>query len=282
MAKSFSVGITISVCIMLSLLGCQKKETVSVDNETQSVVDNSIADQEFMAIIPAVNQHAINTKGTGANASKSAAAPCDTLHYISGDTSTFLPNPIYTMEAGNSTCAARMPDGKIRSGQLSMRLTGKLKNVNAQMIVKLLNYKASGISYSCDSLIITTVSSNTLYTVFNVKLVNGICQNANWKIKCSFDKTITFYKNGNPVGTDAYTSIYGTASGINRQGRLFTATIPVATPLIKHKSCEFIDKGILELTPDGYKTRSVDFGDGTCDDLANYSVNGNSVAFKLK
>ncbi len=281
MRKSLTTILSLACLSALFVVGCQKKETVAVDNETQSVVDNVIADQEFMAIVPAANQHAFNTKGTGASETR-VAVPCDTLHYLSGDTATFAPNPIYSMTVSTSACGATMPDGKVRTGELLVRLTDKVRRANAKMIVKLSNYKASGISYSCDSMIITTISSNSLASVFNVKLINGLCQTPNWKIKFSFDKTITFYKNGNPSNSDAYTSTYGTANGVNRQGRLFTVKIAESSPLIKHKTCEFIDKGLLEITPDGFATRSVDFGDGTCDEQAIYSLNGNSVAFKLK
>ena len=67
----------------------------------------------------------------------------------------------------------------------------------------------------------TTVTSTPLYTTFNVKLVNGICENGGRAIKYSLDRTITNYFNGNPSGTEPYTSIFGTASGVNRSGRAF-------------------------------------------------------------
>jgi hypothetical protein len=38
----------------------------------------------------------------------------------------------------------------------------------------------------------------------------------------------------------------------------------------------------MELTPDGFKTRTVDYGNGVCDDNATFTVNGSTVAFKLK
>jgi hypothetical protein len=280
MKKNFKLFLCLIFTNLLFFTNCSKKETLSVDNETQSVVDNSIADQEYMAIAPAANQHAINTKGTGA--SKSWAAPCDTLTYISGDTSDFIPNVVYAMNASSSNCPARLPDGKIRTGELRIRMTGKLKNTGSQMIIKMINYKASGISYLCDSMVITTTNSNALFTTFNIKVINGVCQTANWVVKYTCDKTITNYAFGNPKGSDPFTSIFGTSTGINRQGRSFKVSISSATPLIKHRNCEYIDKGILELTPEGYQTRSVDFGNGTCDVDANYTVNGNTIAFKLK
>jgi len=286
MKRSIHIIITVSCLIVLFLFGCRKKETTQVDNETQSAVDNAVADQEYASVVPTVNNHAINTKGTGANTGKMAAAPCDSLTKISGDTSAlgttnYSAFPVYTLNV--SSCALSMPDGKaLRTGTLNIRLTDKLKNPNAQMIIKMINYKTGTIGYSCDSIIVTTIASNTLFTKFTVKLVNGVCQSPNWVIKYSSERTVTHYHKGNPNGTDPVTEIFGKANGVNRSGLKFDVNIPVETPIIKHKSCQYIEKGVIELTPENFKTRIIDFGSGNCDDDATFTVNGNTVAFKLK
>jgi len=38
----------------------------------------------------------------------------------------------------------------------------------------------------------------------------------------------------------------------------------------------------LELTPDGFKTRTVDFGDGTLDDKATFTVDGQTISFTMQ
>lgn len=284
------------VAAAITLTSCHKKETVEVDNETQSVVDNAVAEQEFMSMVPAVNNLAIKTKGTGADANRSALlpSPCDSLHYISGDsTFTNLNNPptfsmtLYSTGPGSCT---PIPDGKIREGILKVRIHGRVKTPNSYMVFKLEDYKAANsdpskkISYSCDSIIVKTISNNTVTGVrqFNVKIVGGKCVGPtnNWTTLYSTDRTITH----NMVNDDI--SIYGTSNGTNRLNRKFTVDVPSANPLIKHKSCQFISSGILNLTPDGFKTRTVDYASGkgvdACDDDATFSVNGNTIAFKLK
>jgi hypothetical protein len=291
MKKSVKVIVSVSCIAAMFAFGCRKKETVDVDNETQSAVDNAVADQEYAAIVPATQGHAINTKGTGASGkfmAGASVAPCDTLYWLnrtSADTNVvngkYVNAPVYELNLAN-TCGNSFTDGKIRTGKWNIRITGPLKNAGSQMIIKLINHKASNISYSCDSMVITTVSSNTLFTKFNVKLINGVCQNSNWTIKYSYDRTITSYAKGNPTGTIPLTEVFGTSNGTNRQGRNFSVNIPEGTPLVKYKNCEFIGKGKLSLIPEEYKERIVDFGDGTCDDNATYTVNGTTVSFKLK
>lgn len=268
------------------LLSCHKKETLQVDNESQSVVDNAIADQEFMWIVPTVQQHAANTKGTGAQG-KSFATSCDTLQTLSGDTlwgmSGHIKDPIYQLNISNSACSLTSADNKLRTGLVTVKLTNRLKNPGATMIIKLLNYKADNLEYYCDSMIVTTVASNTLFTTYNIKIINGAVKSgSSWTIKYSLDRTITNYYNGNPLGTNAYVSIYGSSSGTNRHGKLYTTNVSSGTPLIKHKNCRYIDTGLLELTPQGFKPRIVDYGRGECDEEATFLVNNNTIAFKLK
>lgn len=258
--KNVLSPITIILLFAAFIFSCGK-DSVEVDNETQSVIDNAIAEQEFMAVPLAVIRSAI-TKTT---------TTCDTLAKISGDT--------YTMSVSDTVCADRMPDGKIRSGSLVIRLTGALQNAGTLMIVKFKNYKANNISFSCDSMIVTMNSLNATEAQYSVKLVNGKCSAENFTVKYKMNKTVTARE---LTSSNPYMTIYGTAEGVNRQNRTFTVNILQNNSLTKHYNCAYIDKGILELTPEGFKTRTVDFGNGVCDDNATFSVNGNTIAFKLK
>ena len=296
MKKIVQALIVLTFSLTLFFVGCRKKETIEVDNESQSSVDNAVADQEYSGIVPAVQDHAINTKGTGAIKGK-LIAPCDSLTKISGDTLFGTPNhvdPTYTMSISNSGCISTMPDGRLRTGYLKVRLTGKIKNPGSKMIIKLIGYSVlmpisntgnASVGYTCDSIVVTTLPSGldtSISTKFNVKLINGVCLwGAGKTIKYSSDRTISVYPKGKPINTEPFTSVYGTANGVSRLGIAFSLNIPENSPMIKHKTCKWVDKGILELTPQGFKTRIVDFGDGTCDDKATFTVNGSKVAFTL-
>jgi hypothetical protein len=72
----------------------------------------------------------------------------------------------------------------------------------------------------------------------------------------------------------------GTAAGTNRNGKDFTATI--TEPLIKHADCRWISSGVIEFTV-GARTRSLDFGDGTCDRVGTLTLaNGDSYTIRLR
>lgn len=290
--KKQIINLFIVSCITsLVFVACKKKETTEVDNETQSAFDNAIADQEFASIVPTTNNHAVNTKGTGAQSGKGVLPPCDTLSKISGDTlfgTIGHVDPVFELNLGGA-CNQSFTDGKVRTGKWQIRFTDKMRNVGAKMIIKLLNHKSNTITYKCDSIVVTTLSFTPSYVKFNYKLINGVCSGAGWEIKYNADRTVTHYPKGNPTGTEPYTEVFGTTNGINRQGRAFTVNIPSGSPLVKYKQCPYIQRGILTLTPDGFKERTIDFGyslspnpSGGCDEDASFTVNGNTVAFKLK
>lgn len=248
---------------------------MEVDNETQSVVDFSIADQEFTSIVPAVYQALFNTPVV---APKSWVS-CDSLIYVSGkihqDTTDafFEFNPI-------QPCSQRMPDGKPRTGKISVRFRGYTNT--PQIILKLKGYYADGVQYSCDSLIVTVDSSTDSSAVLEAKLVNGFCQGSDFTIKYRFDKMFTVYPKINGRGSGR-SYIYGSSSGTNRLGLDFSTNTDQTGAWAKNLTCRYVESGRMTLTPKGFKQRMVDFGKvSNCDDLATFTVNENTVAFKLK
>jgi hypothetical protein len=291
MKKSIFLVLAISGLALALFNSCKKKDTSEVDAESRSAIDNAVADQEFTAIVPAANAHAINTKGTGANSGVIIAA-CDTLHKISGDTSFGIighVDPIYELDMSTMNCGNSFSDGKVRSGKWRIKLNGKIKVVGTRMRIDLLSYKAGGINYSCDSIVVKTVAFSSASTKFEVRVYNGKCSTSAYEIKFNSNRTITHYPKGDGNSTDPSAEIYGTADGVNREGRTFTANIPATTPLIKKKSCQYIQSGILTLSPEGFKERTVDYGYSIspnpangCDEDASFTVNGNTIAFKLK
>lgn len=312
MKKCLNIVLALAFSTTLIFVSCRKKETTEVDNETQSAVDNAVADQEYASIVPAVNNHAINTKGAGSGnrLSSSVVAACDTLKWLNAtssfttaagnvfpmadtllkgpsfgiDSLKYKKQPIYELDLNAaSSCAASFGDGKVRNGKWIVRITGPIKKTGSQMILKLVNYKASNITYSCDSIVVTTVASNSVFSTYNIRLTGGVCQTSNWKIQYKFDRTITNYPKGNPVGniSGPVTKVFGTASGVNREGRAFTVNMPQSSACVKHKICKYIDQGVIELTPDGFKTRTINFGSGACDNKATFTVNGKETPFDL-
>lgn len=94
-------------------------------------------------------------------------------------------------------------------------------------------------------------------------------------------RTSTLIQGGaTAVRIDDVWSNTGTASGINRNGRSFTATI--TEPLIKKVACRWISSGVLDFSVES-RNFSLDFGEGTCDQFGTLTVpNGNTYNIRLR
>lgn len=74
-------------------------------------------------------------------------------------------------------------------------------------------------------------------------------------------------------------SITGSASGTDRLGQPFTVTI--TNPLIFKFGCPWIIQGTMEIQHGSNPVATLDYGDGTCDNNATVTVNGNTYNIEL-
>lgn len=85
---------------------------------------------------------------------------------------------------------------------------------------------------------------------------------------------------GTATHFDDVWSTTGEAEGVNRNGDEFTSE--TVEPLIKHADCRWISEGVIEFTV-GTRTRSLDFGDGTCDQFGTLTLaNGDTREIRLR
>ena len=77
---------------------------------------------------------------------------------------------------------------------------------------------------------------------------------------------------------DVY-SITGSASGTTFTGEAFTSNI--TSPLIIALNCRWIEAGKIDFTPSGELTRTIDFGNGDCDNKIVVTIAGISFTVLL-
>jgi hypothetical protein len=279
---SFTV---LAIAFGMLLVNSCKKDKKEVDNETQTVVDNALCEQEFMRIGPAVSERAVSTAGVKKMIAGFAAVftTCavdsltgDTLKDAQGNFSTTNPPTVWLNWGSGCTDV----DGVYRSGLLKTTFSKSFDSVGCVMTITPSNYQVGNVIYSGTIRITRLAGGNT--PSFHTEVLNGHCQSPSWGIDFITDKTITYQQGYNTPNdpTDDVISISGTSSGKNREGRTFT--VSVTTPLIKKASCKWIQQGVVNITPDGLKTRTVDFGNGNCDNTGTFTVNGNTFTFTMQ
>lgn len=265
-----------------------KKDDKEVDNETVTVSDNALCEQEFMRMGPSVSERAVSTPGVkkliGGGGYNSVLASC-AVQTFTGDTltdstGTYINTsnlPTITLDWGTGCTDV---DGVTRSGKLMASFTKRYDKVGCVMTVTPDNYKVNSVSYTGTIKITKLAGGNN--PSFRTEVINGYCTNGSWNISWSSDKTTTYTAGYDTQSdaTDDVITITGNSSGKNRDGRTFTVVIKNA--LEKMASCKYISKGTLEITPDGLKTRTVDFGNGTCDATGTFTVGGNTFTFTMQ
>ena len=290
MKKTIISLLTVIGCSVLPFVSCTKKQVAEVDNETRSVVDFAVTHHDFISLMAEVQHRLANTPGTGTKL-KSSGNYCEAFTLVSGDTawgSVGHVNPTFTAQIGTSTCVSGFADDQSRRGKITVYLSDLLQTTGARLIIKVSDYQTDLVkeagaakprTASCDSIVLTTVSANSTLSTCSARLINGVYSPT--ASKMNFDLTVQFYHLGTN-NTASYCSHYGSVSGTNQSGRKYSVQIPSSTPLVKRRTCNSFDEGRCELTPEGFNTRLIDFGNGSCDENATFSINGNIIAFKLK
>jgi hypothetical protein len=277
MKKNILLSSILIVSTIITLNSCKKK--TEVDNETQTVVDNALCEQQFISVAPVVNQKGsgspkqqgfrVNNCGTG-----TWISPSDTAIDALG-AYTFSVIPTFTLDYSSNTCSDN--DNITKNGKLYITSTHKwtaIKTLTTSIThtttIVFDNYTADGVKYEGTVTLIKT--GNTVRTIVS----NGHCTNAagSWNIYYNADKTSELLADGS-------VKVWGTSSGTNREGRGFSTSTSQSNPIVKKPTCKWISSGVIDVTPEGFKVRTVDFGNGDCDNKATYTVNGQTIEFNL-
>ena len=251
-----------------------KKETP--DTETDSAVDNSICEQEFTKSMSTVNSFAIKENGIkGMLDFNDARSSGPAITVDPSDTLNGFPVTM-TIDYG-TTGVLDSVDHKLRKGVVTCVFSNYWHVVNAYVKVTYSNYSVDGVSYACDSMKITHSSLHG----FTHQIFKGVCTSPDWTLK--WEGTHTYTQTGGTGDFNPYNDVFsltGNSSGVNRKGKAYTTTI--TSPIIKRTSCSWIESGRLDITPEGLATRTLDYGNGTCDAKATLTINGNTFTFNMK
>ena len=274
MKKFYTVfSITVLSGTFLLFSSCKREE---IDTETVSTTDNALCESEFLRIFPEANGIAINEEGvqrTNHGGNFQSLCPVDSVD--PADTLDGFPVTLY-LNYGSAGCTGT--DGKVRKGMVACTFRQSWDNPTDTVDIVLTNYYVNGIHYEGGIQVIKTPNS------FTQTVTGGKCTKADWTILWASSRTCTWVA-GQSTQSDPNDDVFeysGTASGTNRESKTFEVTIPATDPLVRSHSCTWITKGKILITPEGKPEREVDFGDGTCDNKATLTINGNKFQFNLQ
>ena len=259
----------------MSLSSCMKKDLFEDDADITSASDHASGDQASSDALSMADAAA------GGNADFRLASSADVMTGCAVVTRDTV-NRIITIDFGTG-CTGNW-DGRVRKGKIIITHTGG-------------NY--------FDSLSVKTITFQDYYVNDNhiegTHIVTNNGRNAaghyNWtvlaqnmRITAPDGQTHTFTSTRNremlsgdqtPLNwrDDEY-SITVSTDGLNRRGINYHAES--SEPLHRSMSCRWIDSGKMIITPDGKPTRTVDYGSGTCDDIATVTVRNRTFNITLR
>ncbi len=247
---------------MLSFTACKKEaldfgelSTASEDVAISSDLSQDAEDESF-------NQ--IENRGGDPN----GGCPIVTWEKPKGT----FPNTV-TIDFGTS-CTS--PNGRVRGGKIIVTMTDTIVNTGAVRTATLENYTVDGMEVEGTKTLTNLGPDVNGYPNFsrvvsNAKITLPDASFISWNA----NQTITFKEGFYTKGmADDVILIAGNGSGTNRKGNPFSYSI--IEPLLKNKFCKWLVKGIIETTAGG-KTISIDFGDGSCDRLANLTLPNGTI-----
>jgi hypothetical protein len=165
-------------------------------------------------------------------------------------------------------------NGVTRKGIVNILLTDSLRNFGSMATMTFDNYYVN--NYKKEGTITWTniTIQGSGQPSWNRKVVDGkiTAPNGNFWLHTA-NITLTMISGAStPLNlTDDVFTINGNRTATNPAGRTRTST--TLTPLQKKTACTNVDKGILQVQGPNH-IAVIDFGDGTCDNLATISIDG--------
>jgi hypothetical protein len=273
--------------IALSLTACDKDNddttVAGPDPSSTSANDNAMAEAYFDDAYRQMDEQASangsisgRMGGKTDNYTTSGAGCVDSVKLTT--TAGVFPMTLTIYFNGSVTCT----DGRKRSGRLICTFSGRYRDANSIITITTDNYYVDGNKVEGTK----TVTNNGFNAAGNLNYTISV---TNGKITTATGSVITWESTRNRewtagqntllnVSDDQY-QITGSASGTNRNGDGFTATITSA--LLVKMNCKFITQGTVVFASErgGF---TLDYGNGVCDDKATLTVNGSAHIITLK
>jgi hypothetical protein len=181
--------------------------------------------------------------------------------------------PVKTIKIDFGT-GCTSPSGVVRKGIINIVLTDSVRKSGSIATTTFDNYYVNGFKKEGTIIRTNTTVANSNTRSFNRTVNNG-------KITSPAGKVWTHSSNINITQTagvstpcdltDDVFTLAGTRTATNAAGKTRTST--TQTPLQKKMSCANIDQGILQVQGTNH-TALIDFGSGSCDNLATISIDG--------
>lgn len=245
----------VMILLLTVTLDSCKKEAAQTGLDTESITNETV--NSFVEKSITSDEDASTMRGNGSCNWLELLPECAVVTE-SGDT---YPKTI-TIDYGNGCTNA---NEITKSGIITIQLSDDMMNEGAIRTVTFQNYYVNNTHIEGTRITTNTGTNDAGQPVFSRNVNTNITRNGNTFNRTS-DEEVTWLSGFDTVECgDNVFSVTGSGTCTRAEGT--TRTRNIVTPLIIDQVCGYITTGVVQITgPQG--TGSIDFGDGTCDDLA--------------
>jgi hypothetical protein len=272
--KFIKGGVILLTSFGLLMTSCSKDDDSTTAAEDHSMAEQSNDDMDAMSDEAETGGKLSSFKTDQAGGILSDSV---TVSYIcKGDTNS------YVIDFGTSGITCK--DGKVRKGKVKFTRIGSPWTANTVRTTTTDGYSVNGNS----------VDATRSVTFNGLTATNG---HPSWNITATY--TITLADGSGTVSgstnrlrewsvgsstpydrTDDVFVVSGTASGSKASGVSYD--VEITTPLTIKVSCHQIVSGVIKITPSGKLARTIDFGNGDCDDSVTVTIGKKSKTISAK
>ncbi|HMT29176.1 MAG TPA: hypothetical protein PKD91_07855 [Bacteroidia bacterium] len=271
-------GILTISTLALSFTGCRKDKD-ELDSETGTSIDNAFAEAVFDDAATMADQAALNGELNSFKSSSDEGMLLSSCATITRDTLA-IPRVI-TIDFGTKNCLCN--DGRYRRGKIIVTYNGGYRDVGSVHNIGFDNYFVNNYKVNGTKTVTNQGLNASGHTWFSIG-VYGSLTSSTGQTMSRLSTRIREWISGEstPTWSDDVYLITGTASGTTFNGNTYVAAITV--PLEIALNCRWIKNGVLELTPTGKQTRSVNYGysNGACDRYAELTIGTHTHIVELR
>ncbi|MFK7899967.1 MAG: hypothetical protein AB8B61_04330, partial [Cyclobacteriaceae bacterium] len=273
---------------------CDKEQetVIEASTNTQEIIDNTDSENEFNDLSSITREITDNATYTSSSSGRITAL----CHTITKNNANSNDLDTITIDFGTTGCDYY---GRTRKGKIIFTYTDRHRNTGAVITTTLDNYYVDNTKVEGTREVKNqgpNVDGNLVFTVSVTggKLTFSDSSTALWS---SSGRTRTVDLQDTPEDkSDDIISVSGTTTNVSRTGVTRTSTVNTATPLVFYSTCKqeggLIGKhrwipvsGIKEVEIErtsGTFSRSIDFGDGSCDQKFEVTTStGNTILIDL-
>ncbi len=266
------ITITASACLLLA--ACNKDKDAPTAPGTGGVDYTAATDQAMSSGIgnDMLQQADAAASSNGIRSTEDACAPTVTIDTVA-DPHTMI------IDFGAANCTAA--NGRMRRGVLHVTFTGPYHAPGTVITITPQDYYVDN-NHVEGTKTVTNMGLNDdhlpYFTI--VEDLTVTAGNGSWTATHHAERIRTWAQGSDtPDPSDDAYVITGHGHGVNRHSHAYVMNIQ--EPLHVHAGCPFITQGVVAVTPENQPTRTLDYGDGSCDNTATVTVNGQSFTITI-